>query len=335
MQQSQYEEAADGLKNLGQNSCDPRTSLLLAAALEGEGNLESAETILEQSLKTWPTNNSIAASLAREYFTDKQVEKAVAALQHFQPTPTTPLQELELAAVVDISGHQLTAAEVAAEQAYKSYPSIGTILLLANSLQLQGRFKDVVALLNSKRDAYSSSAPFFITLAESEYDSVLYDTACTDLQRAIALNGQSYQAHLLLGNVWTKLGETDKALKEYRLSIEQSPRQPRSHYQLALALEAAHDQDGAKNELTEALEIDNAYAPAHFELGRLLMNENQVSEAISHLNHAVQENPNSEQAYFLLAKAYSQTGDKDKSQEMARRLEEVRNANARATAGKN
>jgi Tfp pilus assembly protein PilF len=53
---------------------------------------------------------------------------------------------------------------------------------------------------------------------------------------------------------------------------------------------------------------------------------------VSHLNSAVQYNPRSEEGYFLLAKAYAGLGQKDKSNEMVKRLVTVRKEN-RATPG--
>jgi tetratricopeptide (TPR) repeat protein len=334
MEQARYQEAADSLEPLSGLHCDPRVSLLLAAAFEEGGDLPKAEQTLQRAHSVWPSNNSIAASLAREYLGSRQVDKAVQALAHFHVAATTPMQEMELGVVVFIASHQLVSAQAVAEAAYKSYPSVHSLLLLANTMQLQGRFKDVVALLGGKRDTYAGSPAFLITLAESEYDSILYDAARSDLQRAIALDPNSYQAHFLLANALFKLGNVDQAIGEYRLAIELSPDQPRTYYQLALALQAKQDQAGAEDELAKALSIDGHYAPALIETGRLLISQNRFSDAVTQLNLAIKDNPNAEQAYFLLAKAYSQLGDKEKSDEMAKRLVTVRNANWKSSGNK-
>jgi tetratricopeptide (TPR) repeat protein len=327
MERSQYQQAADSLRPLAGLHCDARVSLLLAAALEQGGNLPEAEKTLEQARAVWPLDNSIAASLARQYLGNGEVEQAAQALQHFHATPRTPIQEMQVAAVALIKAHQLAPAQTVAEMAYKTYPSVQSLLLLANALQLQGRFKEVVSLLNARRNLYSESPAFLVTLAESEYDSILYDAAHDDLKRAIALDQNSYQAHFLLGNALFKLGKADEAITEYRVAIGLSPEQPRTHYQLALTLQSQHDQAGAEQEIAKALSIDRHYAPALIEMGRMLINENKPSDAVTELNLAIHDNPNAEQGYFLLAKAYAQLGDKEKSDEMAKRMVMVRNAN--------
>jgi tetratricopeptide (TPR) repeat protein len=334
MQQGNFKATVDLLGPFSTQLCDPRVSLLLAGALELGGDLPSAEQTLLRADTAWPANNSIAASLARQYMGNHQVDKAAQVLAHFRPTPTTPLQELEVAVVVFIASHELVAAQTAAQAAYKADPSARSIVTLANTMQLQGKFKDVVALLNAKRQRYAESSPFLITLAESEYDSILYDAARDDLQHALALDPNSYQAHFLLANALFKLGSVDQAISEYRVAIGLAPDQPRTYCQLALALKSKQDQAGAEEQLAKALSIDSRYGPALIEMARIRLSQNHPDEAVAQLNLAVEENPGSEQAYFLLAKAYAQLGDKQKSEEMAKRLVSVRNANWKSSGHK-
>jgi tetratricopeptide (TPR) repeat protein len=327
MQQGDFRGAVAALGPPAPQLCDPRASLLLAGAYEASGDLPSAEQTLLRAHAAWPANNSIAASLARQYMAQKQVAKAAQALAHFHPTPATPIQELQLAVLVFIESHQLVAAHSVAQAAYKAAPSAESLVTLANTLQLQGKFKDVVALLNPQRSQYAGSAAFLITLAESEYDSILYDAARDDLQRALALDAASYQAHYLLGNAWMKLGNTDEAIAEYQKAVQLSPDQPRTYTQLALALESKQDQAGAAEQLVKALTIDGHYGPALIEVARIDLSQNRATEAVQQLNIAIEDNPHSEQAYFLLAKAYGELGDKEKSEEAERQLVSIRNSN--------
>jgi predicted Zn-dependent protease len=80
--------------------------------------------------------------------------------------------------------------------------------------------------------------------------------------------------------------------------------------------------------------MDSHYAPALIEAGRMLLNQNKLSDAVTELNLAIRDNPNAEQGYFLLAKAYAQLGDKQKSDEMRKRLVMVRNANWKSSGNK-
>ena len=58
---------------------------------------------------------------------------------------------MEMAVVVYLAAHKLVSAQTVADAAYRSFPSVDTLLLLANVMQLQGRYPDVNRLLGSKQ----------------------------------------------------------------------------------------------------------------------------------------------------------------------------------------
>lgn len=331
MAQAHYQDAAQALKPLSELGCDARANLLLAAAFEAGGDAPKAQEVLERAHATWPSNNSIAASLAREYLNSGQTDKAALALKHFEVTSTTPQQEMEEAVLVYFAAHQLDSARTVAAAAYKSYPSLHTLLLLANALQLEGRYPEVNRLLQDKREIYTGRPEFFITLAESESDAAIYTEARKDLERAIALDPGSHQAHYLLGYVFLRMNDADGAIGEFHKAIALGSRQPRTFYQLALALRTKQDDAGEEQALTSALAIDEHYAPAQCEIGRILLEEHRPADAVSHLEAAVEYNPRAEEGYLLLAKAYAALNEKAKSDEMVKRLVAVRKEN-RTTA---
>jgi tetratricopeptide (TPR) repeat protein len=327
MQQSRFQDAAGLLQPLSNSHCDPRISLLLAAALESEGNEPQATSVLEHAHGVWPANNSVAASLARIYLGSHENEKASKALLHFHATAQTPEQEMEMAVVVYLAAHQLVDAEKVAREDYKVYPSVHSLLLLANALQLQGRYPDVNRILGARRAQYADSPEFSVTLAESEFDASIFPAARDDLQHAISLNPQIYQAHYLLGNVLARTRNDDAAVAEYRLAIHLSPGQPRTYYQLAMVLRDKQDEAGEQQALQDAVTADSQYAPAQSELGSVLLENGHPADAVTHLLIAIQSNPRSEKAYFLLARAYAALGEREKSQEMVKRLQAVREEN--------
>ena len=334
MQQGQYQSVITLLQPLAAAGCDARFALFLAGAYEGSGDLHTAEGVLEHAHTRWPPNTSIAASLAREYLDGGDTPKALAALDKFHVTPTTPFQEMEEGALVYIAGHRLAAAQSIAALANQSYPSLRSLLLLANVLQLEGRYKDVNTLMAGKRSEYSESPSFLVTAAESEYDAMLYDGARSDLEHAIALDAGSYPAHFLLGNVDMAQNRTGDAESEYRKAIVLAPNQPRSYYQLALISRARQDDSGEEQLLNQALAADQHYAPAHCELGRIRLNQKRTKDAVDELNRAIQDNPQTEQAYLMLARAYKELGDDARSEAMVAKYKTIRTSNRRSTSDK-
>lgn len=330
MDQSHYVEAIALLAPRTPHHCDPRIHLILSGAYEGSGDLVKAEATLEDAHTFWPSNTAIATSLAREYLASGQTAKALEAIATFHIAPTTPPQELEEATLVYIAGHRLEQAQTIAETANRRYPSLQALLLLANVLQLQGRYKDVNAMLEPKRLTYANSAAFLITFAESEYDAMLYDQAHQDLTQAVALTPNSYQAHFLLGNVLLAQNNPDQAAAQYRVGITLAPNQPRTYYQLALIARQRQDDAAEQQLLTQALTADDHYAPAYTEFGRILLDQRQYAAAVEKLRLAIHSNPQTEQAYYLLSRAYASLGDHDQSTEMAKLYTKIREANRRS-----
>lgn len=322
-----FQQAVALLQPLAALNCDPRISLLLAAAFDAQGDPSKTMAELQRAHRVWPSNNSIAASLARSCLAAGDTPKAAQALAHFHATAKTPEQEMHLAVVVFLAAHQLQSAQRVARIAYDADPSAETLILLANTLQMQGRYPDVNRLLGSRRAAYAGSAAFFVTLAESESDASLNQAARSDLERAIALDPGLYQSHYLMGNVLAKLNDPEGAAAEYHKAIDLAPNQPRTWFQLALLLRTKQDQAGEEQALTQALAVDPHYGPAQCEMGRILLEGHHPAQAVDHLTAAVQDNPRFEKAYFLLARAYAQLGEQDKSQEAVRRLVAVRKEN--------
>ncbi len=87
MEQEKYRKAITAVQTLADRGCDPRISLLLAAALEGSGDVPAAKQTLKQASSFWPANSSVAASLARLYLASSQVDNAAKALNRFKATP--------------------------------------------------------------------------------------------------------------------------------------------------------------------------------------------------------------------------------------------------------
>ena len=332
MQQERFDAAVNLLQPEPLPKCDARVDLLLGAALEGSGRGSEAQRILEQAHRQWPADHGLAASLARSYWLAGRPAQAAEALASTSITPGTPLEELELRAEVYLAVHQLILAQTAAEAAYHRHPSTETLLLLANIIQTQGRSQDALTLLAAKRAENATSVPFLITIAECEFDAGSFAAAHEDLARAAAIDPGSYQAHYLLGNTLVQQRQIDAAIAEYQAAITIAPEKPRTYYQLALAKVIQEDVEGAKQSLEQALAADEQYAPAYTELGDLLMQQGRFAEAIEPLHKAIQYGPTQESPYYLLTRVYARLGEKQQSDAMLQRYQEVKAANHKRPA---
>ncbi len=326
MQRDAFPEAVQILSPAN-SACDPRFGLLLAAALEGTGDAQKAESVLQQTHVAFPANPSVATSFARLLLLAGRAPEAADALRSSPTDASTPPQEAALRATVYIQVHDLHHAQQAAELAFHGDPSVESLTLLANVYQLEGRTEDALTLLAPHRTTFGASPAFLITAAECEFDSGRYEAAHDDLVHAVSLQPNSYQAHDLLGNTLAKQGHAAEAVAEYQSAIALSPGTPRTFYQLALAYLTLNNSAAAEEAVRRALAIDPHYAPAHLELAQLLLGANRLPEAIEQGNDAIRDNPSLEQAYFLLVRAYARAGNKGESQAMLAHLQAVREHN--------
>lgn len=314
LQQANFQQAVQLLQSELALRCNPTGDLLLAAALEGAGNIPEARHTLERAHAVWPSNIDLATSLARYDLQEGNFPAAEQSIRLCKPTSSTPLRELQVMAMTYLENQDLSRALSVAGIAFHAYPSEQTLLFTANVLQIQGRFMNVVALLRKYRKDYANSPPFLITIAESEYDAMMYKAARQDAEHAIALAPDSYPAHYLLGNVLVKMGDLKSSIEEYRKAIAISPQEPRTYYHLGLTIESEGKTDEAKDYFQKAIQADDRYAPAYCEIGKLQLRSHELHDAAQNLSLAIQYNPAFQESYYLLIQTYARLGERSKSQ---------------------
>jgi tetratricopeptide (TPR) repeat protein len=149
-----------------------------------------------------------------------------------------------------------------------------------------------------------------------------FDTA----RRMVPARSAPYAA---LAMVWMQTGRTPKAVETLRA---ESRRRKRDHvvpYMFAVAL----IRSGVDPTTPEALEAVTAlrasiaanatFAPAHSELGRLLLKRDDVDGAIEELEQATQLDPEATAALYNLAQAYRRKGDRDRAAELLARVNKL------------
>ena len=110
------------------------------------------------------------------------------------------------------------------------------------------------------------------------------------------------------------LMETDvtHALVEFQKEVENNPK----HWPAMLVIASLQIRQGAPEKAVESIQTAMKVTPAkyrwlcHLDLGRAHLDANQIAAAISELEPAARQMPNSASAHFLLAEAYRQAGRK-------------------------
>jgi tetratricopeptide (TPR) repeat protein len=130
----------------------------------------------------------------------------------------------------------------------------------------------------------------------------------------------SPDALLLVGQVYSDLGDQQQAIATYQKAIQQNPSLQRAHYYTGLAQLRVKQTAVAVTEFEAELQLNPDDADAQYQLGKTLLEQGKTRDAIPHLEAAVKTNPNLDDVHNQLQIAYRKAGrasDADRESKLA------------------
>ena len=127
-------------------------------------------------------------------------------------------------------------------------------------------------------------------------------------------------ALLLVGQVYSDLGNQQQAIATYQKAIQQNPSLQRAHYYTGMAQLRLKQPAEAVTEFEAELKISPDDADSQYELGKTLLEQGKTKDAIPHLQAAAKTNPNLDDVHNQLQTAYRKTGrtaDADREAKLA------------------
>lgn len=147
-----------------------------------------------------------------------------------------------------------------------------------------------------------------------------FDAALSYLYEAVKLNPRNALAYRALGTTQVHLGNYGLAEPYYRKAVEvlgdSASSDPGPLLDLAFILLLGHEPAKVKEALKlakRAAEIQPSSGGAHYLVGKALMSQGRVTEAVPELVLATRLNPEDSKPHFQLALAYERLGEKDKA----------------------
>lgn len=123
-------------------------------------------------------------------------------------------------------------------------------------------------------------------------------------QKAVLTSPDSWQGHVLMGDIYRQQSKWDLAISEYTAAAKLMPTSPAAD----LGLGTVYWQNGqnglAESALRTALQIDAENPQANFELGDVLVREHRFEEATPYLERTAKQRPDFLAAHADLAKVY-------------------------------
>jgi tetratricopeptide (TPR) repeat protein len=191
---------------------------------------------------------------------------------------------------------------------FEAQYQLGSVLAhLGRPQEALPRLRKAVALNPREKSAQFQLAAVLRELGKKEEASQVLQ----QFQKATDSEFQSSQltSDGIKANDLLQAGKPAEAAQIYRHMLEEDPNSPWTAYNLALALEATHDAEGAKEALRKGIEIDPKLAKIRAELGQLELADGNVESARKWLQSALDLDPQLVEARGNMAMVYARDGD--------------------------
>ncbi len=141
--------------------------------------------------------------------------------------------------------------------------------------------------------------------------------------RAIALDGESPEAHNNLGNVLRAQGRLEEAAQSYRRALRLNPRNAGTYSNLAATLMDQKKIAEAVGVLEDALKIDPRCVEAHINLGNAYRALGQADKAIAAYRAAIEIDPSSHLPYVYCGDLLSNLGQLNEAIDVLKKATEL------------
>jgi tetratricopeptide (TPR) repeat protein len=156
-----------------------------------------------------------------------------------------------------------------------------------------------------------------------------HENALKEFRRAIELNPNLPTLNSFYGQVLTRTGDTDAAAKAFRRELENNPNDFDSNLQMGILLKQDQKPDEARPFFERALLVRPNEPNARFYLASLDATEGKLKEALAKLEPLVKDAPDFVEAHVILASVYyrlRRKADGDREQAIVNQLHAERQA---------
>lgn len=142
------------------------------------------------------------------------------------------------------------------------------------------RFKDALEIDADFARAWAGLCDTFLAhFIQSGNEKVYYQEGEQACQHAIALETDSAEVYIALGNLYRVSGELEAALLEFRNALSIAPEHYEAVYGIAQALEAQGNLDGAEAQYSDLISIEPGYWHGYNALGHFYYGNDRYAEA--------------------------------------------------------
>lgn len=271
---------------IDKNKTDPRMYDLLYVQYARQNNVAASEALLKQKVANNPTQSKYLVQLAGHYFFTGKKAEMEATIQQLSDEKKFPEGHLMAGDFYYFRMRDLDNAKAQFEAGIKAFPK--------DKATYQKRLVELYATSGKNQQANEILA------------SVLKDNPKDN-------DAMAMRAALMLttGN----RDQINQAANDLQSLVTKVPQNHLYHFNLARALVAKGDLDGAKLQLEEAIKLRSDFVAGRIMLSRLYLAKGDSARALKEAEEVIKIDRNNLQAHLLRSNALLTLGDKDKARD--------------------
>ncbi len=297
------------------------TWVQLAKLQQIKGDAEAAQVSLQQAEKIDPDCGSAYLMRAQLALAAKQYEECQRLCQkvvEVDPGRLGASALLLLAGSMEEQGRK-DETRYLLQKAYAADPRDAAVVMsMARSEFEYGRYESVVQLLNWSRADNDRWGESRLLIARANEKLGRVDEAVSSLKSLIDRSPEYVEAYHLLGALCHRNGRYEEAAKTYAALVAQSPNDPLGYYGLAVAKFKLGDVDGSIDGLQRAISLKEDYAEARLQLALVLSQNGRDAEALQQCRSLLGFAPEELRAIGLAAELAHRTGNDAEAVELLR-----------------
>ena len=288
----------------------------LGMALRDKGDLQAARSALQRAIALLPPTTATYVDLGIVFLASGDLDHALGQFEAGLNAPgALPTPDWDTAIT--------KLREALAKNPSRADAHNMLALLLgrkgAESNEVLAEFREAIRLRPDYAQAHNNIG---LVLAQSDED----EKAVAEFREAIRLSPNYADAHTNLGTTLIPTN-VEQAIVELEKAVALQPASAKAHFNLAEAYGRSPNHGPAKQieELRKVTSLSPTFAPGHLALGKALLQDGKVPEAVAELQEAVHLNPQSGEAHYQLGLALARSG---KQQEAAAEAQKGRELSA-------
>lgn len=293
---------------------------LLGMAQRDEGDLASAKVNLERAIALSPATAANFVDLGIVFLRQNEPQRALSQFAAgLNATSAIPAPDWDVA----IAGMREALSKNA--NVPELHNSLGLLLGRkdADSQGVLAEFQEALRLRPDYAEAHNNAG---LVLAQNGND----DKAAAEFHEAVRLRPDYADAHSNLGAVLL-FSDVEQAIAELEKAVALDPTLLKAQFNLAEAYGNSPNHGAAQQlqELRKIIAIAPDFSRAHLELGKALLRDGKVSDAVGELRDATRLEPTSGEAHYQLGLALARSGQQDEGAAEIKKGRELSSADER------